>query len=285
MNNKTDEIEAKEEKERKAQVGGVNIPSSPFPPGSRSTNNPLWRGAAFRWESFDLRGAGSSPRYESSSREGEGKVCRRPRTALLVPFVIFFRWSAQETSASWPIRNILRISSPPSTLLEGYPVRGSRERHTRLAFSPKRKLVIDTATRSKKRERGWEGKFPRASLSGVGWWASIKTYFAKGGPSDVNNLALVSFVIIAVTSIWEGVVGKSLGKRGRGGVLTPFGTDELWFHGRCLNCVEEGGSWPIADSFVFSLSFSKDSLEFSEFWSLNILLLLLKNWRQLEVFE
>lgn len=285
MNNKTDEIEAKEEKERKAQVGGVNIPSSPFPPGSRSTNNPLWRGAAFRWESFDLRGAGSSPRYESSSREGEGKVCRRPRTALLVPFVIFFRWSAQETSASWPIRNILRISSPPSTLLEGYPVRGSRERHTRLAFSPKRKLVIDTATRSKKRKRGWEGKFPRASLSGVGWWASIKTYFAKGGPSDVNNLALVSFVIIAVTSIWEGVVGKSLGKRGRGGVLTPFGTDELWFHGRCLNCVEEGGSWPIADSFVFSLSFSKDSLEFSEFWSLNILLLLLKNWRQLEVFE
>lgn len=285
MNNKTDEIEAKEEKERKAQVGGVNIPSSPFPPGSTSTNNPLWRGAAFRWESFDLRGAGSSPRYESSSREGEGKVCRRPRTALLVPFVIFFRWSAQETSASWPIRNILRISSPPSTLLEGYPVRGSRERHTRLAFSPKRKLVIDTATRSKKRKRGWEGKFPRASLSGVGWWASIKTYFAKGGPSDVNNLALVSFVIIAVTSIWEGVVGKSLGKRGRGGVLTPFGTDELWFHGRCLNCVEEGGSWPIADSFVFSLSFSKDSLEFSEFWSLNILLLLLKNWRQLEVFE
>lgn len=187
MNNKTDEIEAKEEKERKAQVGGVNIPSSPLPPGSTSTNNPLWRGAAFRWESFDLRGAGSSPRYESSSREGEGKVCRRPRTALLVPFVIFFRWSAQETSASWPIRNILRISSPPSTLLEGYPVRGSRERHTRLAFSPKRKLVIDTATRSKKRKRGWEGKFPRASLSGVGWWASIKTYFAKGGQAMLTT--------------------------------------------------------------------------------------------------
>lgn len=285
MNNKTDEIEAKEEKERKAQVGGVNIPSSPFPPGSRSTNNPLWRGAAFRWESFDLRGAGSSPRYESSSREGEGKVCRRPRTALLVPFVIFFRWSAQETSASWPIRNILRISSPPSTLLEGYPVRGSRERHTRLAFSPKRKLVIDTATRSKKRKRGWGGKVSTC-IPFRCWVVGIdKNIFCQGGPSDVNNLALVSFVIIAVTSIWEGVVGKSLGKRGRGGVLTPFGTDELWFHGRCLNCVEEGGSWPIADSFVFSLSFSKDSLEFSEFWSLNILLLLLKNWRQLEVFE
>lgn len=187
MNNKTDEIEAKEEKERKAQVGGVNIPSSPFPPGSRSTNNPLWRGAAFRWESFDLRGAGSSPRYESSSREGEGKVCRRPRTALLVPFVIFFRWSAQETSASWPIRNILRISSPPSTLLEGYPVRGSRERHTRLAFSPKRKLVIDTATRSKKRERGWGGKVSTC-IPFRCWVVGIdKNIFCQGGPSDVKQ--------------------------------------------------------------------------------------------------
>lgn len=133
MNNKTDEIEAKEEKERKAQVGGVNIPSSPFPPGSRSTNNPLWRGAAFRWESFDLRGAGSSPRYESSSREGEGKVCRRPRTALLVPFVIFFRWSAQETSASWPIRNILRISSPPPRRISGS--RFKRETHSARFFA------------------------------------------------------------------------------------------------------------------------------------------------------
>lgn len=80
MNNKTDEIEAKEEKERKAQVGGVNIPSSPFPPGSTSTNNPLWRGAAFRWESFDLRGAGSSPRYESSSREEGGGGKSLPAT-------------------------------------------------------------------------------------------------------------------------------------------------------------------------------------------------------------
>lgn len=262
MNNKTDEIEAKEEKERKAQVGGVNIPSSPLPPGSTSTNNPLWRGAAFRWESFDLRGAGSSPRYESSSREEGGGGKSLPATEN--GSISTIRYFLSLVGA----RNIRKLANkkypsdllPSSTHLEGYPVRGSRERHTRLAFSPKRKLVIDTATRSKKRKRGWEGKFPRASLSGVGWWASIKTYFAKGGPSDVNNLALVSFVIIAVTSIWEGVVGKSLGKRGRGGVLTPFGTDELWFHGWCLNCVEEGGSWPIADFIIFSLSlFSKDS--------------------------
>lgn len=260
MNNKTDEIEAKEEKERKAQVGGVNIPSSPFPPGSRSTNNPLWRGAAFRWESFDLRGAGSSPRYESSSREGEGKVCRRPRTALLVPFVIFFRWSAQETSASWPIRNILRISSPPPPTSKDIRF-AVQERDTLGSLFRRNEnwLLIPQLVRRRGRE-GEEGKFPRASLSGVGWWASIKTYFAKGGQAMLNNLALVSFVIIAVTSIWKGVVGKSLGKRGRGGVLTPFGTDELWFHGWCLNCVEEGGSWPIADFIIFSLSlFSKDS--------------------------
>lgn len=181
MNNKTDEIE---EKERKAQVGGVNIPSSPLPPGSTSTNNPLWRGAAFRWESFDLRGAGSSPRYESSSREGEGKVCRRPRTALLVPFVIFFRWSAQETSASWPIRNILRISSPPPRRISGS--RFKRETLGSLFRRNENWLLIPQLVRRRGRE-GEEGKFPRASLSGVGWWASIKTYFAKGGQAMLTT--------------------------------------------------------------------------------------------------
>lgn len=94
------------------------------------------------------------------------------------------------------------LPSPPRR------ISGSRfKRDTRLAFSPKRKLVIDTATRSKKRERESLPVHPFRC------WASIKTYFA-GGPSDVNNLALVSFVIIAVTSIWR----EKFRARGRGGV-------------------------------------------------------------------
>lgn len=145
-------------------------------------------------------------RFVPTIREfvGAGKVCRRPRTALLVPFVIFFRWPAQETSASWPIRNILRISPP---LPEEYPVRGSRETLGSLFRRNENWLLIPQLVRRRGR-----GKVCPCIPSGVGWWASIKTYFA-GGPSDVNNLALVSFVIIAVTSIWR----KKFRARGRGG--------------------------------------------------------------------
>lgn len=189
MNNKTDEIEAKEEKERKAQVGGVNIPSSPLPPGSTSTNNPLWRGAAFRWESFDLRGAGSSPRYESSSREEGGGGKSLPATEN--GSISTIRYFLSLVGA----RNIRKLANkkypsdllPSSTHLEGYPVRGSRERHTRLAFSPKRKLVIDTATRSKKRERGWGGKVSTC-IPFRCWVVGIdKNIFCQGGPSDVKQ--------------------------------------------------------------------------------------------------
>lgn len=96
--------------------------------------------------------------------------------------------------------------SPP--LPEEYPVRGSRETLGSLFRRNENWLLIPQLVRRRGR-----GKVCPCIPSGVGWWASIKTYFA-GGPSDVNNLALVSFVIIAVTSIWR----EKFRERGREGV-------------------------------------------------------------------
>lgn len=189
MNNKTDEIEAKEEKERKAQVGGVNIPSSPLPPGSTSTNNPLWRGAAFRWESFDLRGAGSSPRYESSSREEGGGGKSLPATEN--GSISTIRYFLSLVGA----RNIRKLANKkyPSDLLPSLhpPRRISGSRFKRETHSAR--FFAETKTgywyrNSFEEEEERVGGKVSTCIPFRCWVVGIdKNIFCQGGPSDVKQ--------------------------------------------------------------------------------------------------